>query len=165
MKRKEKTSKQILSDENDDLCYWITVANSKGRDTFDDGELKRPVAVHHLVHKTKTAMIWELDDLFPMKQGNHFRIHRGGEEGFFVSKIIREKGQDWYDTLHFRGTQPYKMNLDKVFLVNRRLRYIFRQITKMGYDEFRQCSEPKDDKDYYRWSVIYGLWRKKEVKE
>jgi hypothetical protein len=160
MKRKEKTPKQILSDENDDLCYWIIVATSKGIDAFDDEELKRPVAVHHLIHKTKPAMRWNLDDLFPMKQSNHVTVHFR-EEAWFIAKIIKERGMEWLDRLHLLAVGSYKMNLDKLMRVNAELRVIFRQRIGMGYDEFRALPEPKDDENYYRWSVIYKIWRKK----
>ena len=160
---KKKTPKKLMSDENDQICYWITVIESNGKDAFDNKELSRPVAVHHLIHKTKSSMRWCLRDLFAMKQGNHALIHSFGKEPEFVGKIIGEKGQIWFDNLHDEAyifNRDFKMNLDNISYFNKGLKVYFKKVSGIDWEDFMRIKGIEGNKDFGRWKKVCLLWSK-----
>jgi len=166
-KRKKKTPKQILKEglesENKSLCYWITVANSKGIDAYDQSDLRRPVAVHHYIHKAQSnALRFCLEDLFAMYQGNHYVLHKS-KEPEFVARILKQKGQKWHDKLLKIAHDPlFKYTIDYLKDKNNELKLRFAEIFKMEFEDFNKLAD-KEDKNAKQWQIIYRIWPSSKI--
>ena len=53
---------------------------------------------HHHVHKSKsTRLRYDLDNLIPLCNGCHFKLHQN--ESYWAGKVIEIRGMDWFKQL------------------------------------------------------------------
>lgn len=53
---------------------------------------------HHHVHKSKsTRLRYEIDNLVPLCNSCHFKLHK--DESYWGSRVVQERGMDWFKKL------------------------------------------------------------------
>lgn len=70
---------------------------------------------HHFIRKSVSSKLrYEFDNLIPLCNGCHFRLHHV-DEGGYVGRIIKIKGQDWFNSIEKTKREYTKHNYDIEF--------------------------------------------------
>lgn len=71
---------------------------------------KASQVMHHFIPKSVCAALrYDWDNLIPLCNGCHNRLHQSGDPEY-EQKIIRTKGQEWYDSLQEKRKELIKVN-------------------------------------------------------
>lgn len=68
--------------------------------------------MHHFFPKSvSTRLRYEWENLIPLTNGEHMRLHQSGDPTY-EQRIIEIKGKEWFDNLCEMRKEPVKVNVE-----------------------------------------------------
>ena len=68
--------------------------------------------MHHFVPKSVSSRLrYDWDNLIPLCNPCHFRLHQSGDPDYEQRIIDKKGGQEWYKNIRQRGRETIKVNI------------------------------------------------------
>jgi hypothetical protein len=104
----KKSAKQRLKEKCVSLAMDIYLKNHPNCEIC----VKRADVVHHFIHQSRSNYLrCDFRNFVSMDKGCHYKVHNGYEQ-LITGQLIKQRGQNWFDSMQADSTKTIKDNLD-----------------------------------------------------